>query len=577
MEIRFASMNPVNMPAQAASSEATAAETSSFADILSAFEQSHRAEGGKSAQAIKGTVVTVTPEGVLVDIGRKMEGLIPAPPQQEAKDEPGVKPGDTLMVTVTGRDGGGYYQLSTVAVPRPKDWSGLEKAYQEHSVIGGVVTEVVKGGLRVDVGTAAFLPASRSGAKDAAELEKLVGQEIQCKIIKLDVADEDVVVDRRAVLEEEEARVRRKAFEDLQEGAVVQGTVRTLTDFGAFVDVGGVDGLLHVADMAWTRVNKPADLFSPGDSVEVKILKINRDTRRISLGRKQLIPDPWTVASEKFKGGDRARGKVTRVADFGAFVELEAGVEGLIHLSEMSWSKKQRKTSDIVKPGDVVDVVVLSVNAADKRIALGLKQALGDPWVEASGKYPAGTIIEGPVTSLTKFGAFVEMEEGVEGMIHIADITREKRLDHPKDVLREGQRVRAAVLEVDTDKRRIRLSMKQLEPTTADEYIAEHKVGETVSGRLLDVSGERARVELGEGVTAVCKIAKPAREQEERPAEPSGVDMSALTAMLSAKWKQGRGAAAAARPEAARAGQVRSFRIVGMDPAQKRIDVELIS
>jgi small subunit ribosomal protein S1 len=577
MEVRFASMNPVNTPAQIAPNGATPTEpTSSFADILSEFEQSRRPEGGRQAQALQGTVVTVTPEGVLVDIGRKMEGLIPAGPAGETKAEPELKPGDKLLVTVTGRDGGGYYQLSTVAVRRPKDWSGLEKAFAEHSAIGGVVTEVVKGGLRVDVGTPAFMPASRSGARDAAEIEKLVGQEIQCKIIKLDVADEDVVVDRRTVIEEEEAKTRQKAFAELQEGAVVKGTVRTLTDFGAFVDLGGVDGLLHVADMAWTRVEKPADLFSAGDTVEVKILKINRDTRRISLGRKQLMPDPWTLACEKFKGGDRARGKVTRVADFGAFVELEAGVEGLIHLSEMSWSKKQRKPSDIVKPGDVVDVVVLSVSAADKRIALGLKQALGDPWEETARKYPAGTIIEGPVTSLTKFGAFVELEEGVEGMIHIADITREKRLDHPKDVLHEGQRVRAAVLEVDTEKRRIRLSMKQLEATTADEYIAEHKVGETVSGRLLDISGERARVELGEGVTAVCKIAKPARVQEEKPVEKVSADVSAFTAMLSAKWKQGRGPATSARPEAPRAGQVRSFRIVNMDPAQKRIDVELI-
>src|SRR5579864_7646410 len=427
------------------------------------------------------------------------------------------------------------------------------------------------------------MPASRSGAKDAAEMEKLVGQEITCKIIKVDVADEDVVVDRRAVLEEEEVRQRDERFAGLKEGMVVHGTVRSLTDFGAFVDIGGMDGLLQVTDMSWARVNKPSDLLKTGDSIDVQILKIEQQGagkrgRRISLGAKQLQPDPWTQATEKYKTGDRVRGAVTRVTDFGAFVELEPGVEGLVHLSELSWSKKVRKPADVVKPGDSVEVVVLGVNPADRRIALGLKQALGDPWEQAEKRFPAGTIVEGPITNLTKFGAFVELDEGLEGMIHIADISAEKRINHPQDVLKAGQAVRAVVLEVDRAKRRIRLGLKQLQPTTMDEYIAEHKEGDLVSGRVADISRGKALVELGEGIQASCNIASEAKEAVDETAEPAKADLSALSSMLTAKWKLGQTAGpASGKREPARAGQIRSFRILKLDPTQKKIELELAS
>jgi len=357
---------------------------------------------------------------------------------------------------------------------------------------------------------------------------------------------------------------------------VSPGTVRSLTDFGAFVDIGGVDGLLHVADMAWTRVSKPADLLSVGAEVEVKILKIVRENRRVSLGMKQLMPDPWTLAADKYTVGSRIRGKVTRTTDFGAFVELEPGVEGLIHLSEMSWSKKQRKPSDVVKRNEMVEVIVLSANSAEHRIGLGLKQALGDPWEEAVKKYTPGTIVDGAVSSLTKFGAFVELEEGVEGMIHIADITHEKRLEHPKDALKESQQVRAVVIEVDRERRRIRLSMKQLEPTTADEYIADHKVGDVVTGRLVDVSREIAKVELGEGVFGICRLPKTAKSEATTAEAAPAADVSSLSAMLSAKWKQGKSQTSVS-PEAPRSGQIRSLRITSMDTGQKKIEVELVS
>jgi small subunit ribosomal protein S1 len=373
------------------------------------------------------------------------------------------------------------------------------------------------------------------------------------------------------VLEEREREAKQEAFGKLQIGDVVRGTVRTITDFGAFVDLGGVDGLLHVSDMTYARGVKPSDVVTQDQQIEVKILKINRDTRKISLGLKQLSPDPWTVAAQKYEAGSRIRGKVSRVAEFGAFVELEPGIEGLIHVSEMSWTRKNVRAADVVKPGDMVEVVVLGVNGADKRIALGLKQALGDPWEEALKKYPVGTAVEAPVTSLAKFGAFVDLGDGIEGMIHIGDISHEKRLNHPSDALKVGEIVKAQVLEADKERRRLRLGIKQLVPTSIDEYIAEHKPGDGVSGRVVDVSATRVKVELGEGVMANCKLTTA--KTAEASASASKADISSLSEMLAQKWKSG--PSAPSGPSAVRAGEVRSFRITNLDAAQKRIELEL--
>lgn len=563
---------PVQGSASSPEDQAATANESSFADILSEFEQHHH--GPKRGEALRGTVVSITADSVFVDIGRKIDGVLPLALFRDGDGPPFVKIGDALQVTITGSDGEGTYTLSTVKVARPKDWSALESAFAEQRTIAATVTEIVKGGLRVDVGTPAFMPASRTGTKDQAELEKLIGQEIQCRIIKLDTADEDVVVDRRVVLEEEEKLTRQKRFAELAEGSVVRGTVRSITDFGAFVDLGGIDGLLHVADMAWQRVTKPSDVVAVGDPVEVKILKIQADSRRISLGLKQLTPDPWTLALERFKVGDRVQGKVSRLTDFGAFIELVPGVDGLIHVSEMSWSKKIKRPSDVLKVDEQVEAQVLGVNAAEHRISLGLKQALGDPWEEAAKKYAPGAVVEGPVTNMAAFGCFVDLGNGIEGMIHISDITREKRLNHPSEVLKAGQNVKAVVTELDRERRRIKLSIKQLEPTTVDEYIGEHSAGETVSGRIVEASQGRAKVELGEGVFGHCRLAEEAVEQPVAPAQQAA-DLSSLTAMLSAKWKQGVSSSPSARPEPPRAGQIRSFRIVKLDQASKRIDVEL--
>lgn len=548
----------------AATGEAQADE--SFGDILSQFEQTHHAE---ESGTVEGTVVSVTPEAVFVDIGRKTDGVLP--PDPSGKLQPGVK----VIVNIRGRDNEGNLLLSTIKVEVPKDWSGLEAAFANKSTISGTVTEAVKGGLRVDVGVRAFLPASRSGVREMVDLPKLIGQQIECRITKLDKDAEDVVVDRRSVLEEREKAAKQQAFENLQEGSVVSGTVRTLTDFGAFLDLGGVDGLLHISDMTWTRGAKPADVVKAGDTLEVKILKISREKKKISLGLKQLQPDPWTAAAEKYQVGQKIQGKVARVADFGAFIELEPGLEGLIHVSEMSWTKRNVRASDIVKESELVEAVILGVNAEDKRIALGLKQALGDPWEDALQKYPVGSTVEAPITSLAQFGAFVDLGGGIEGMIHIGDITNEKRLNHPNEVLKSGQVVKAQVTEADKGRRRMRLSMKALEPTSMDEYLAEHKVGETVTGRVVDVKANRAKIELGEGVMAFVAL-----EESKKEAASAGggqkADLSALTAMLSNKWKTGGGSGGSGASDTGlRSGQVRSFKISAIDLEKKRIDLEM--
>src|SRR5579872_4272482 len=541
----------------------------SFKDILSQFEQSKSPRPDEARQGREGTVVAVTADSVLVDVGFKTEGILPLAAFQNES----VKPGDKLVVSIKGRDPEGYYQLTRGKSERPKDWASLERAFAEKAIIVGTVTGVVKGGLSVDVGVRAFMPASRTGTHDAAEMEKLVEQEIRCRITKLDVADEDVVVDRRAVVEEEERAAKDRRYSEVKEGSVVNGIVRSLMDYGAFVDIGGVDALLHVSDISRSRIAKPADVLSVGQEVEVKILKIDAEKRRISVGMKQLEPDPWDSASAKYKPGERIHGTVSRVMDFGAFVELEPGLEGLIHVSEMSWAKKVRTAGDVVKPGDTVEAVILGVNTGERRIALGLKQALGDPWADAAQKFPVGSAVEGPVTSLMKFGAFVQLTEGVEGLIHVSDMSAEKRVNHPSDMLKVGQTVKAQVLELDTEKRRLKLGMKQLLPTSIEEYIAERHQGDMVSGRVIEVSGRQARVELGEGIFATCGIPESASNQEEKQAS-SKADLSSLTSRLQARWKGA--ATASSKPEPIRAGQVRSFRIVKLDGARKNIELEIV-
>jgi small subunit ribosomal protein S1 len=575
-------MSDPKTPDSEATSQVPAEAGESFKDILSQYEKSHvREKAAGGARQIEATVITVSADSVILDIGFKTEGILPLT-AFPAGEPP--KPGDKLHVSVKGRGPEGYYELSRSRVSRPTDWPALEQAFAEKATIMGTVTGVIKGGVSVDVGVRAFMPASRSGVREAAELEKLVGQEIKCRIIKVDVADEDVVVDRRVVAEEEQLAEKERRYYEVKEGETVWGTVRSFTDYGAFVDIGGVDALLHVGDIAWGRVNKPDDVLALDQQVELKVLKMDSDRRRISVGMKQLLPHPWDSAPEKLKVGERVRGTVTRLMDFGAFVELEPGIEGLIHISEMSWGRKVKRPSDVVKQGDTVEAVILGVNPGERRISLGLKQALGDPWAEVAQKFPVGSAIEGPVTSLTKFGAFVQISEGVEGMIHVSEISTEKRagaaqahalaeqprIAHPQDVLKLGQIVKAQVIDIDKAKRQVKLSMKQLAPNSLDEYIAEHKEGDVVTGRMVN----EARVELGEGVFGTCKTVAPKPVKETAAPTPAKTDLSSLSAMLNARWKGG-GSGERSKPQAVSAGQIRSFRIAKLDPAAKRIELEL--
>jgi len=550
---------PETQPEEPARPQAEAEPAESFAEMLSEFEHGHHAP--TESRQVEATVVSVAADTVYLDIGFKVEGVLPRAAFENNADE--VKAGDRVHVSVKQRNAEGYYELSRFRVKQPTDWASLEAAFAEKATIAGTVTGVVKGGLTVDVGVRAFLPGSRSGARDAKEMGELVGQSIEVRITKVDAADEDVVVDRRAVLEEQALAAQASRWSSLAAGEVLEGKVRSLMSYGAFVDLGGIDGLLHISDIAWSRVEKPEDVLTVGQDVRVKVLKIDAETRRISLGMKQLEPEPWEKAGEKYKAGDRVRGTVTRLTDFGAFVELEPGIEGLIHVSEMSWVKKIHKPSDVLKPGDGVEAVILGVQPGERRMSLGLKQALGDPWADAARKYAAGSAVEGPVTRLMKFGAFVQVAEGVEGLVHISEIVADRRLNHPSDVLKAGQVVRAQVLGVDAEKRQMKLSMKQLVPTSLDEYVAEHKVGDVVSGRVVEEGSGRAVVELGQGIRATCAVGAGGAGEPSEKKGPEKADLSALTNMLQARWKSG--GAGSAKTEPLKAGQVRSFRIVGME------------
>ena len=481
-------MSTPDTPLASASEQPTEQSEASFGDLLAEYNKSHAVTAADGTRQLEGTVISVNADAAILDIGYKIEGLLPLASQPATADP--IKPGDKFPVSIKGRDAeSGYYLLSRLKIVQPTDWSALERAFTEQSTIVGTVTGLVKGGLTVDVGVRAFLPASRSGARDAEELEKLVGQEIVCRILKLDPAEEDVVLDRRAVTEEEARIARDRRYSEVREGDIVSGTVRSLTDYGAFIDLGGVDGLLHVSDIAWTRITNPADVLTAGQQVEAKILKYDLEKRRISLGMKQLLPHPWENVSEKYKLGERVRGSVTRVTDFGAFVELEPGIEGMIHVSEI------------------------------------------DP---------------------------------------------DKRIQHPQDVFRNGQQVKAQVIGIDPEKRQMKLSIKQMIPTGLDEYLAEHSAGDQVSGRLLGVEGRTARVELGEGIVAICPL--PAESAEEKPSETKA-DLSALSAMLQSRWKTAttakKAVSAPLTAEAPRAGQIRNFRIVRLDRDRKTIELEL--
>jgi len=477
------------------------------AHLLDLYDSSFRniAEG----EVVKGTVLKVTATEVIVDVGYKSEGIIAV---DEFVDETGqiaVQPGDIVDVLLERtEDREGYVVLSREKAEKMKIWDDVEKAYAEKKVVIGRVIERIKGGLAVDIGVRAFLPGSQIDVRPVRNLDALRGQELRMRVIKVNKKRGNIVLSRKVLLEEENAEKKKHTLDALADGKVLHGVVKNITDYGAFIDLGGIDGLLHITDMSWGRVSHPSELFKVNDDIDVIVLKYDAATERVSLGHKQLMNDPWSNVTDRYPVGARMSGKVVSLTDYGAFVELEAGVEGLIHVSEMSWSKRVKHPSKILNVGDNVDAMVLGVDPGARRISLGLKQVESNPWHELSEKYPIGTNITGKVRNLTEFGAFVEVEEGIDGLIHISDMSWSKRLKHPSEALKKGDTVEAMVLNIDAENQRLSLGLKQLQTDVWDEFFSQHNVGDIVEGKVVRLTNFGAFVELVEGIEGLIHVSE---------------------------------------------------------------------
>jgi small subunit ribosomal protein S1 len=497
--------------------EPSAAESADdFSAALAAFEREQAAEAAAveayGDKLVSGTVIKQTEKHLVVDVGLKSEGLVPL---EQVVDHTGAvkfQPGDVIDVVIEREEPEGGYLVSYERAQRLRVWDTIEKAANEKTPVMGTVVSRVKGGLTVDIGLKAFLPGSQLEIRPVRNLDGYLGQQIEVRVIKLNKKRGNVVVSRKEILEEDQNSRRSATMEHLGEGAVLTGTVKNLTDYGAFVDMGGIDGLLHITDMSWGRLTHPRDLVNVGDEIQVKVLKFDKDKQRVSLGFKQLTPDPWLDASERYPVGARVHGRVLSVTDYGAFVELEQGIEGLVHLSEMTWSKRLKHPSKLVKPGDEVDTVVLSVNPADRRISLGMKQLLENPWENLTERYPAGTVVEGRVRNLTDFGAFIEIEDGIDGLVHVSNLSWTKRVKHPSEVVKKGEKVKAVVLGVEPQNRRLSLGIKQLQPDVWESFFATHRVGDVVHGKVLRTAQFGAFVEIAEGVEGLCHISEAGDE-----------------------------------------------------------------
>jgi small subunit ribosomal protein S1 len=498
--------------------EGAAPDPEEFERLLDMYDVSFKnfAEG----EVVKGKVLQVSDSEVIVDVGYKSEGIIPV---DEFRDETGkitIKPGDTVDVLLEKtEDKEGYVVLSKEKAEKMKVWDDVERAYQERRVVVGRVIERVKGGLAVDIGVRAFLPGSQVDLRPVRNLDSLKGQDLRMRVIKVNKKRGNIVLSRKAVLEEENAEKKRDTLGTLEEGKILMGTVKNITEYGAFVDLGGIDGLLHITDMSWGRINHPSEVLNVGEEIKVQVLKFDRESERVSLGYKQLKADPWTTATLKYPTGSRIKGKVVSLTDYGAFVELEQGVEGLIHVSEMSWSKKVKHPSKILTVGQEVECVVLGIDQEAHRISLGLKQIESNPWQELADKYPVGAKLRGKVRNLTEFGAFVEVEEGIDGLIHISDLSWTKRVKHPSEVLKKGDTVEAVVLNIDAENQRLSLGLKQLATDMWDEFFAHHKVGDIVEGKMVRLTNFGAFVELAEGIEGLVHVSELDEKRVDKPEE----------------------------------------------------------
>jgi small subunit ribosomal protein S1 len=483
-----------------------------FAAALESFDREQAAEAAAQAfddsAIVTGTVIKLTDKHVVVDVGMKSEGLIPLEQVLDHTGQPKLKAGDSVDVVIEREEPEGGYLLGYEKAQRLRVWDTVEKAHNEKTPVTGTVVGRVKGGLTVDIGIKAFLPGSQLELRPVRNLDAYIGQPIQVRVIKLNKKRGNVVVSRKEILEEEQSERRSHTLEHLEEGAILTGTVKNLTDYGAFVDLGGIDGLLHITDMSWGRLTHPRDLVNVADEIQVKVLKFDKDKQRVSLGFKQLTPDPWLDAAERYPIGARVHGRVLSVTDYGAFVELEQGIEGLVHVSEMTWSKRMKHPSKLVKPGDDVETVILAVNPADRRISLGMKQLLENPWEHLGDKYPTGATVEGRVRNLTDFGAFIEIEDGIDGLVHVSNLSWTKRVKHPSEVLKKGEKVRAVVLGVEPENRRLSLGIKQLQPDVWETFFAQHRVGDVVKGKVLRTAQFGAFVEIAEGIEGLCHVSE---------------------------------------------------------------------
>ena len=487
-----------------------------FGQLLDQFEQEQATL--QEGEVVRGTVVGISERGVVIDFGYKSEGIV-NPAEFTEDGVITVKAGDEVEVLVKSMEtADGLPVLSRADAVRMKAWDDLEEAYQEGSTVKGRVMERIKGGLRIDIdGIAAFLPGSQVDVRPVRNLDSLRNQEIEAKVIKLNRKRSNVVLSRKAVIEGENAGRKDQTLGQIEEDIIVEGQIKNLTDYGAFVDLGGVDGLLHVTDMSWGRLQSPNELFKVGDNIQVKVLKFDRDRERVSLGYKQLLPDPWSSVEERFPIGTRVGGRIASVADYGAFVELENGVEGLVHVSEMSWSKRVKHPSKIVNPGDTVEVEVLSVDPKARRISLGMKQIQENPWQTLHDRYQIGTRVHGRVRNLTDFGAFIEIEDGVDGLVHVSDISWSRRIKHPSEVLKKGQEIDAIITSIDTENRRLSLSIKDLEPNAWERFVNEHKPGDVVHGKIARFANFGAFVELDDNLEGLCHISELSDERVAKP------------------------------------------------------------
>ncbi len=479
-----------------------------FATALETFEQEQaQTEAAlNEEQIVTGTVLKVTPQYVLVDIGYKSEGVVPVAELQDHEGNVRVQRGDEIPVMrEPGHTEEGYIHLSHEKAQRLRAWDDIEKAFNEKASIKARIIDRIKGGLTVDIlGARAFLPGSQVDLRPVRNLDGMKGHDIDVRIIKLNKKRGNIVVSRKQLLEEEQSEKRTHTLEHLHEDGILTGTVKNLTDYGAFVDLGGIDGLLHITDMSWGRLTHPRDLVQVGDQIQVKVLKFDREKQRVSLGFKQLTPDPWMDAAERYPIGAHVRGRVISVTDYGAFVELEQGIEGLVHVSEMTWSKRMKHPSKLVNVGDQVEAVVLNVNPGERRISLGLKQLESNPWESLHEKFPVGAIVEGKVRNLTDFGAFIEIEDGIDGLVHVSNLSWTKRVKHPSEVLKKGDKVRAIVLAIEPDQRRLSLGVKQLQPDVWDTFFEQHRVGDVIHGKVLRLASFGAFVEIADGVEGLC-------------------------------------------------------------------------